>query len=129
MLRAAFDLGVDTHLLDPRVQFPDDVIEEFLTLRPLLRDRTDQFVVRIRIGIAQAQVLQFPLDLIDTETVCKRRVDIAGLQRDRLLALRTLVLHGTHIVEAVRKFNQDHADILGHRQEHLTHVLRLLLFT
>ena len=38
------------------------------------------------------------------------------------------MLHGTHIVETVRQLDQDHADILGHCQEHLTHVLGLLLF-
>ena len=32
-------------------------------------------------------------------------------------------------MHAVRKFNNDHADILAHRNEHFAQVFRLLLFT
>ena len=128
VLRAALDLGVNAHLRDPLTHLADHVLEELFALGSLLGDRADELVVRVRIGVAEAKVLKLPLDLIDTETVCKRRVDIAGLHGDLLLALGVLVLHGTHVVETVRELNEDNADVLGHREEHLSHVLRLLLF-
>ncbi len=128
MLRAAFDLGVNAHLRNSLAHLTDDVLEELLALGSLLGDRADELVVRVRIGVAEAQVLELPLDLIDTETVRERRVDVAGLHRDLPLAIRILVLHGTHVVETVRELDEDNADVLGHREEHLAHVLRLLLF-
>ena len=55
-------------------------------------------------------------------------VDLHGLQGFLLLLLGRLVLHGTHVVEAVADLDEDHPDVLGHGHEHLAQVLHLLLF-
>ena len=55
-------------------------------------------------------------------------VDLHGLQGLFPLLAGGLVLHGAHIVQPVADFDQNHPDVLRHRQEHLAQVLHLLLF-
>jgi len=59
--------------------------------------------------------------------VRQRRVDVQRLLRDALLRVGTHVLQRAHVVRAVGQFDQDDPDVLGHRDQHLAEVLRLLL--
>ena len=39
------------------------------------------------------------------------------------------MLKGPHIVQSVRKFYQDHPHVFSHREEHLSEILGLRVFT
>ena len=67
------------------------------------------------------------LDLLDTQTVCKRCKDLHSLKSGDTSLVFGLCIKGTHIVESVAQLDEDHADILGHGKEHLAQVLHLLL--
>ena len=128
MLIAAIDLILDVHLIQLGAQFFDDLFD-IIVLCELFHSHTgDQTVVGLRLQRLQRQVFQFKLDLGDPQPVRQRRVNI-----QRLLAL----LHdlgvrhkvdGSHIMEAVSQFDDQHPDILGHSQEHFSQILGLTFF-
>ncbi len=62
---------------------------------------------------------------MDAEAVCKRCVDLERLARLLHLLLLAEVLDRAQVVHAVGEFDQDHADVLGHRDDQLPVVLRL----
>jgi hypothetical protein len=75
----------------------------------------------------EREVLELPLEGVDAEAVRERRVDLerlAGLLRLLLLAE---VLDRPHVVEAVGELDEDDADVLRHRHDHLPVVLGLRL--
>lgn len=104
-----------------------DRIDKLLPLLPLHADLLHQFIVRIRLQIFQRKVIEFDLDLGNTEALCDRGINIHRLTRFFLLRLRRPVLCGPHVVQTVRQFYQNNADILCHRKEHLSQVFCLLL--
>ena len=91
----------------------------------LLLDFFFEIPVRFRLEIAERKVVELHLEAADTETVGERRIDFKRLFRLFALFFRPHVLERPHIVEAVREFNQDHADVLRHREKHLPKILRL----
>src|SRR5207237_330681 len=76
----------------------------------------------------ECEVLELPLELVDTEAVRERRVDLEGLAGLLQLLLLAEILDRPHVVEAVRELDQDHALVPDHRRDHLPVVLRLRLF-
>jgi hypothetical protein len=50
-----------------------------------------------------------------------------GFSGDGLLLQSRLVAEGSHVVEPVGKFHDDHPDVIGHGEDHLSHVLGFLL--
>jgi hypothetical protein len=65
---------------------------------------------------------------VDAEPVGERRVDLEGLAGLLRLLLFRLVLDRPHVVEAVGELDEDDADVLRHRDDHLPVVLGLRLF-
>ena len=127
VLGPAIDLELDAHLPDLVTQRLHDGLDVLLALGAFHANLGDQVLIAVRVQIPQAQVLQLLLDLVHAQAVCQRRVDIQRLLRDAALALRGLRLERAHVVRAVRQLDEDDADVLAHRQDHLTDGLRLLL--
>ena len=73
----------------------------------------------------EREVLELPLERVDPEPVCERRVDLERLACLLRLLRPRLVLDRPHVVEAVGELDQDDADVLRHRHDHLAVVLRL----
>jgi hypothetical protein len=98
-----------------------------LALLALLVDQALDLLVLARVQRGEREVLELPLDRVDTETVRERRVDL-----ERLLGLLDLLLlrhraERAHVVEAVGELDQDDPDVRGHRDHHLAVVLGLRL--
>ena len=127
VLGPAVDLVVDVHLLDLVAERADDGADVRLALGALHADLDDQVLIALWIEVAQAQVLELLLDLVDAQAVCDGRVDVQRLLCDALLTLRRLRLERTHIVQPVRQLDEHHADVLAHGEDHLADGLRLLL--
>ena len=105
-----------------------DLLDLALALLALLGDPADQIVIVLGLEVAQGQVLELPLEAPHAQAVGERRVDVQRLAARSLLPLGRQVLERAHVVEAVGELDEDDADVLGHRQEHLAEVLRLMLF-
>src|SRR5256885_1059801 len=94
-----------------------------LRLRDLLLD-----VGKVpRLQVAEGEVLELDLDPLDAEPVGERRVDVESLLRDAVLRLGLHVLEGPHVVGPVGELDEDDANVLRHRDQHLAEVLGLLL--
>ena len=86
-------------------------------------DLVGDLVVLLGLEVAERQVLELPLQLPDAQPVGQRRVDLHRLLRDAAALGRRPELERPHVVQPVGQLDQHHADVLGHGQEHLAHVL------
>ena len=96
--------------------------------RPPRLDALAQRLVGLRLEVLERELLELVLDLAHPEPVGDRRVDVARLLRDLDPALLGQVVQRPHVVEPIRELDQDDADVVDHRQQHLAEVLRLALF-
>ena len=127
MLRTPLHRRLEARLLELALEEQDDVGDE---LRPiLLRLRYLLLDLRglARIQVFEGEVLELDLDPLDAEPVGERRVDVERLLRDALLRLGLHVLERPHVVGPVGELDEDHPDVLRHRDQHLAEVLGLLL--
>ena len=128
VLDAAEDGGMDPFLLEPDADLLLHAVHEGFQFGHPPVQRLGDFLVALRIEILQGEVLQLPLGALHAQPVRDGGVDFHGLQGLAALLLGRLIVHGTHVVEAVGDLDEDHADVLGHGQEHLAQVLHLLVF-
>ena len=127
VLRPAGDVGLDANLLQLAGQDLAEVGNERLAVGAVARDAADDVFVRVWLEVAERQVLELPLDLADAEPVRERRVDVEGLARDLAPLRLRQRLEGAHVVQPVGELDEDHAEVLRHRDHHLADVLGLLL--
>ena len=78
--------------------------------------------------MAKREIFQFAAQFTHAEPVRNRREDVHRLFGDAFSLLRAEILQRAHVVQAVGKFDQHDAHVVDHRQQHLAHVLGLLLF-
>ena len=126
MLRASLYRGLDA-LLPQLVR--EDVHRLFyyhLALGQLFAHATLDVVVHLWVEYSEGKVFELALDLIYSETVRERRVYFKRLARYRKLLLAAVGRNSAHIVQAVRKLDEDNADIFRHDDEHLAQVLSLV---
>ena len=86
-----------------------------------------QRLVGFRLEVLERQLLELVLDLAHAEPVGDRGVDVARLLRDLDAPLLRQVVQRPHVVEPVGELDEDDADVVDHRQQHLAEVLRLPL--
>ena len=78
--------------------------------------------------VLERQLLELVLDAAHAEAVGDRRVDVERLLRDAHALVVGHVLQRAHVVQAIGELDEDDADVVDHRQQHLAEVLRLALF-
>src|SRR5215212_4965207 len=127
VLRAPRDVGGDVDLLELALQRQRRLAHVLLTVGPALADQRLDLVVLARVESREGQILELPLDLVDPEAMSERGVDLERLLGLLHLLLLAQVLDRAHVVEPVRELDQDHADVLRHRHDHLAVVLGLRL--
>ena len=124
-LHARLDFIPESHL----VKFGTDRSRELCEKRVTLRLRGSQFLldggVCVRMLIAETEVFQFGLDLVQSQPVGKRRIDIERLTRYLVLLVGRLGSKCTHIVQPVAYLDEDDTDVVAHRQQQLLEVLGL----
>ena len=96
-----------------------------LAVGAALGDHRLDLLVLARMQRLEREVLELPLDRVDAEPVRERRVDLERLLRLLHLLLLAEVLDLAQVVQPVRELDQDHAHVLGHRDDQLAVVLRL----
>ena len=127
VLRARGDLGGDADLVELALEHAPGAVDVLLPLGPALVHHRLDLRVLARVERLEGEVLELPLDRVDTEAVRERRVDLERLARLLELLLLPQVLDRPHVVEPVGELDEDDAMVLGHRHDHLPVVLGLSL--
>ena len=114
-------------LVDPQVllDLESDLAQVLLTSRGPLGHHVLDLLVHARVEGFEGPVLQLPLDRVHPQTVGQGRVDLQGLLGLAGGVLRGDVLPGAGVVKAVAELDDQHPDVLGHRDNHLAHRLGL----
>jgi hypothetical protein len=100
-------------------------LDELLAVAPALVHHRLDLGVLARVQRLEREVLELPLDRVDTESVCERRVHLECLARLLELLLLAEILDRAHVVEPVGQLDEDDAPVLRHRHNHLPVVLGL----
>ena len=79
-------------------------------------------------NLFKTQILQLTVDVVQTQTVRNRRINLKGLLRNAAAFVRAHGLHGGQIVQTVGQLNQDDAHIVRHGEQHFAKTLGLLRF-
>ena len=127
MLRAALQVGIDAGRLEARRQLRDRCVDVALAALPARVQELRELAEANGLDDLEREILELPLDLPDPQPLGERRVDLEGLARDPELLLRRQRGDRPHVVEAIGELDEDDADVVRHRQEHLPDVLGLLL--
>ena len=121
------DLRFRNELLDAFADFFHRVGDERRVDLIVVREQVFDGVVAVGVQVADGQVLELFFDGTDPEPVRDGRVDLESLEGLLLLLLFPHVFERPHVVQTVGELDDDDADVLGHGDEHLADVLRLLL--
>ena len=125
MLRAAGDVGRDVGLVELVAEDLGRLLGLRLAVGALVGDHRLDLRVLARMQRLEREVLELPLERVDAEPVRERRVDLERLARLLRLLLLAEVLDRPHVVETVGELDEDDADVLRHRDDHLPVVLGL----
>ena len=125
MLGPPGDLGLDADLAELGAQVFPGLGDEVFALVALLGDQGLDLLVLARVQRREGEVLELPLDRVDSQAVGQRRVDL-----QRLAGLLDLLLLGhrldrAHVVQTVGELDQDDPHVGGHRHHHLAVVVGL----
>ena len=125
VLRPAGDGRLDAGVGEFGLELMGDGREVLLPLRCPVGDEADHLVVDLGVEDLEREILEFPLDRVHAEPVRERGVDLEGLAC--LLRARRggHELPRARVVETVGELDDEDADVLGHRDDHLPHGLRL----
>ena len=73
----------------------------------------------------EREILQLEVERVEAEAVGDRRVDVERLVRDPPPVRRRHRIERAHVVQPVGELDQDDADVLRHREQHLAEALGL----
>ena len=117
----------DLRLVQPRSQRAGQLVDHSLgALAPRLHLRA-KCLIRLGLEVLERQLLEFVLHLAHPEPIGDGRVDVKGLLSDLDAALLREVMECSHVVEPVGELHKDDANVIHHRQQHLSEVLGLTL--
>ena len=116
-----FDAAARQEELQPRSDLGDPVAAARLQRLQPLGDR----FIRLGLELAKRQRLHLDHEFVHADPLRERGVDIHRLLGDAaaLLGLRDVVKRA-HVVQAIGELDQQHANIVGHRQQELAQVFR-----
>ncbi len=127
VLDSTGNFALNVPVVEPGLNLVLDGLHEFFEHGHVLLEGVRDFLEADGVEIEQREVLQLPLGLLHAEAVGDRSVDFHRFKGLGALLFRRLVLHRPHVVEAVGDLDHDDADVLRHGDEHLAHVLHLLV--
>ena len=125
MLGAAHHFAVDGCFIQTTAQQLNHLIDEQLSIQPLLVQQTRNMLVVVGLEVAEREVFQLPLDMADAQPVCQRRVDIEYFARHQVAFLAVAVLDAAYGAGALGDLDQCHAHVIDHRDQHFADVVHL----
>ena len=127
ILRAALNFALNVLLVQMLFNFRHCLVNHGFPFAALYFNLFHKVVINFRLHITEGQILKLPLNGVNAEAVCQRRVNFHCFARDGLLLMHRHILHGTHVVQAVGQLNHNNAYVLGHGQKHFAVVFNLLV--
>ena len=124
-LHAFLNLILDAHLLQRGLDGSRELVKKFVTGgvgRLQLSLYIGKFVWMLEL---ETEIFQFRLDLIQSQTIGEGCIDIERFTCNLILFVGRLGIQSTHIVQTVADLDEDHADIVAHRQQQFLEVLSL----
>ena len=106
----------------------DDIVYKLLSFTFTKSNFIHQIIVYIWFQIFQRKVIQLYFDFGDTKSHSDRCINIHRFTGFFLLFLRSHILQGAHIMQAVCKLDQNNTDILCHGKKHLSKVFCLKFY-
>src|SRR5581483_7999277 len=102
-----------------------EFLQELLLVAARLAQRARQHLVAVRVERLETEVLELELQVVETEALGDRGVDLQGLAGNSPPPRQRHGLDGAHVVSAVGELDQDHSQVAHHREEHLAEGFRL----
>jgi hypothetical protein len=112
-------------LLQARPDAGEDLADHLAAVAARRLDGLGQHAVAQRIDVAEGQLLQLAIEVVQPQPVGDRGVDLQRLARDAAALVRPQGVQRAHVVQAVGQLDEDDAHVARHRQQHLAEVLRL----
>ena len=113
-------------LLQHLTDFLRESCQTFLLTVFVLLDESGNHFVLMGTTIAEAQVLQLNLYVVQTEAVSQRRIEKVGLSGNLHLLVGTHTAQRAHVMHTVGKLHQQSTDVIVDGVEHLLVVIHLL---
>ena len=115
-------------LVETRAQCLRQLVDDAFGVLPSRFNFRAKPFVRLRLEVLERQLFELVLDLAHAEAVGDRGVDVEGFLGDLDSALFREVVQRPHVMETVGELDEDDANVIHHRQQHLAEVLGLPLF-
>ena len=114
-----------TRLAQRPIEFLGNILDELALVALGPAYCLVEYAIPERVRMPEAEILQLRLERVHAEAVGDRRVDFQGFAGDTALLLRRHRVQGLHVMQAVGELEQDHPDVLHHREHHLAEALDL----
>ncbi len=122
---AAVDLCVDAGCRQRSADRFQDLADHFTPVAARRLDCFGQGAVAQRVQVRERQFLQLAVDIVQSQAMRDRDVDLHRLAGDAALLFRDHHAQRAHIVQTVGQLDQDHAHIARHGQQHLAEIFGL----
>ena len=117
--------GIDAFGLQLGGQFLDDAAD----MGPVALCEVGQMLgnrlIGFRIDVLEGKFLKLVAQVLHADAAGKRRIDLHGFLGDARALVRLDVMQRAHVVQPVGEFHQQHADIVGNRQQQAAQILGL----
>ena len=120
VLRATLDLDLQSFVAQLLRELRTGLADVAIAVLGALVELPRELRVDVIVEVLKAEVFELLLDLREPQAVGDWRKDVQRLLADGLLTIGAHVLHRPHVVESVGELDQDDADVLGHREDHLS---------
>ena len=124
-LDAGFDARRNPFAAELRFHCAAHAFEILFVGRALGFDGVGNFRERFGIEMPEGEILQFAADLAHAETVRDGGIDFQCFAGDALAALGAQIAERPHVVQPVGQLDDDDADVVHHREQHLAIAFRL----
>ena len=124
---AAINTGFDTVAAQPVFNRVQNLADQFAPVAPRRTHRLGESAVPQRQHVRERQILQFTINVVETQAVRDRHIDFQCLACDAPAFLGRHRVQRAHIVQTVGELDENDAHVAGHGQQHFAEILGLLL--
>ena len=125
VLRPALYLSSNVRLLQILLNHLGDFLDVPVPLRRSICDQTHNLVVLLRVQNGEGEIFQLPLHAGHSQTMRQRCNHLEGLTGLLSLLFRRQEAHCAHVMQPVSHLDNQHARVLAHGDNHLSHGLCL----
>ena len=124
-LDALFDFVLDVHGIQTSSDRCCESIKYGLTCGFCICQFEYDILIFCWVLKTETEVFELRLNLVEPQTMCQRSIDVKRLACNLILLVLALRTQGTHIVQAVGYLDENHTNILTHREQELLEILSL----